>query len=293
MKQKILLFGYCILSLILIIGGCAKEPDNIAISSDGVKISFDVQGEGEPTLIFIHGWSNNRSIWDAQVSHFSERYKVVTIDLPGFGSSGNNRSSWTMASFGGDVATVIKKINPRQAVLVGFSMGGPVVIETANLVPELVAGVVLVDNMQNVEMTYPPPVITYIDSVYMDLITNPTNEKLVSAGFYKKNPEASFERVLAMLKDASRIGWRESLRGYFRWHNEDITAALQQCQVPVIAINSDSEPTNVEAFQEYVPSFQAKIVADVGHVIMWDAPEEFNRLLEESVQEFVSKSDLQ
>jgi pimeloyl-ACP methyl ester carboxylesterase len=292
MKQKIQLFGYCILSFILIIGGCAKEPDNIAISSDGVKISFDVQGEGETTLVFIHGWSNNRSIWDAQFSHFSERYKVVTIDLPGFGESGNNRYNWTMASFGGDVATVIKKINPKQVVLVGFSMGGPVVIETANLVPELVAGVVLVDNMHDVEMTYPQPVISYIDSVYMDLITYPTNEKLVGAGFYKKDPEASFERVLGMLKDVSRIGWRESLRDYFRWHNEDITTSLQQCQVPVIAINSDSEPTNVEAFQKYVPSFQAKVVPDVGHVIMWDAPEEFNRLLEESIQEFVSKSKL-
>lgn len=290
MKQKILFFGCCIISLILIICGCTKEPDHIAISSDGVKISFDMLGEGEPALVLIHGWSNNRSIWDAQVSHFSERYKVVTIDLPGFGESGNNRSNWTMASFGEDVATVIKKINLEQVVLVGFSMGGPVVVEAANIVPDRVTGVVLVDNMHDVEMTYPPLVISYIDSVFMDLITNPTNEKLVGSGFYKKNPEASFERVLSMLKDASRIGWRETLNDYLRWHNEDMTTSLQKCQVPVTAINSDMEPTNVEAFKKLVSSYQAKIVPDVGHVIMWDAPEEFNRLLEESIQEFISKS---
>ena len=290
MKQKILFFGCFIISLILIICTCTKEPDNIAISSDGVKISFDLQGEGEPALVLIHGWSNNRSIWDAQVSHFSERYKVVNIDLPGFGESSNNRSNWTMASFGEDVATVIKKINLEQVVLVGFSMGGPVVVEAANKVPDRVTGVVLVDNMHNVEMTYPPLVITFIDSVYMDLITNPTNEKLAGSGFYKKDPEVSFERVLSMLKDASRVGWRESLRDYLRWHNEDITPSLQKCQVPVMAINSDMEPTHVEAFKKLVPSYQAKIVPDVGHVIMWDAPEEFNRLLEESIQEFISKS---
>jgi pimeloyl-ACP methyl ester carboxylesterase len=144
--------------------------------------------------------------------------------------------------------------------------------------------------MHDVEMTYPPPVISYIDSVFMDLITNPTNEKLVGSGFYKKNLEVSFERVLSMLKDASRIGWRESLLDYLRWHNEDMTKALQKCQVPVMAINSDMEPTNVEAFKKLVPSYHAKIVPDVGHVIMWDAPEEFNRLLEESIQEFISKS---
>ena len=292
MKQKILVLVCCIISLILIIYGCKIEPENVAISSDGVKISFDVQGEGETALVLVHGWSNNRSIWDEQVSHFSKKYKIVNVDLPGFGESGNNRQNWTMASFGEDVATVIAKLNLDQVVLVGFSMGGPVIIETANRVPDRVSGVVLVDNMHNVEMKYPPPMISYIDSVYMDLITNPTNEKLLGGGFYKKNPEASFQRILSVLKDAPTIGWRESLNDFLRWHNEDITTSLQKCQAPVTAINSDMQPTNVEAFRKLVPSFQAKIVPDVGHVIMWDAPEEFNQLLEESIQAFTNESQL-
>ena len=45
-------------------------------------------------------------------------------------------------------------------------------------------------------------------------------------------------------------------------------------------------PTNIEAFQKYAPTFKAKIVKDVGHLVMWDNPEEFNRLLEESIREF-------
>ena len=57
--------------------------------------------------------------------------------------------------------------------------------------------------------------------------------------------------------------------------------------MPVVSINSDIEPTNVEAFRKYVPTYKARIITGVGHVLMWDAPEEFNRLLEESIQEFV------
>jgi pimeloyl-ACP methyl ester carboxylesterase len=293
MKRKNLFLRYCVISLILFIYGCTNEPDNVAISSDGVKISFDKQGDGEPTLVFIHGWSNNRSIWDAQISHFSEKYKVITVDLPGFGESGNNRQSWSIVSFGNDVAAVINKLDLEQVVLVGFSMGGPVAIETANTVSERVAGIVLVDNLQNVEMKYPPPVVSYIDSVYMDLVTNPTNDKLFSGGFYKRNPDTSFQRILAVLKDAPTIGWRESLNDLLRWSNEDMAASLQKCQVPIIAINSDMHPTNVEAFRKHVPSFRAKIVPDVGHLIMWDAPEEFNHLLEESIQEFINESKLE
>lgn len=292
MKQKNLFLGYCVIALILFSYGCTNEPDNVAISSDGVKISFDKQGKGKPTLVFIHGWSNNRSIWDAQISHFSEKYEVIAVDLAGFGESGNNRQMWTMASFGEDVATVINKLDLDQVVLVGFSMGGPVVIETAKRVPNRVAGLVLVDALQNIEMKYSPETISYMDSVYMDLVTSPTPEKLEGV-FYKRNSDASFERILSMLKDAPRIGWKESLNEFFRWCNEDCIESLKKIQAPIISINSDQTPTNVEAFMKYIPSFKAKIIPDVGHVVFWDAPEEFNRLLEESIQEFINKSKLE
>lgn len=292
MKRKILFLDCCIISLILIICNCTKQPDNVAISSDGVKISFVQQGKGEPALVFVHGWGNNTSVWDAQISHFSRKYRVIAVDLPGFGESGYNRTNWTMASFGEDVAAVIKKLNLKQVVVVGFSMGGPVIIETAKTSPENLIGLVLVDVLQDVEVKYPPQMITYIDSVLMDLVTNPTNEKAVAGGFYKKNPEASFKRVLSMLsanKNTSRIGWKESIDDFFRWSNEDCIESLKKIRVPIISINSDMEPTNVEAFKKYVPSYQLRIIPDVAHLVMWDNPEEFNRLLEESIQEFVNK----
>jgi len=290
MKRKIKFLGCCVISLILLIYGCTNEPDNVAISSDGVKISFDKQGDGEPSLVFIHGWANNKSIWDAQVAHFSQKYKVIAVDLPGFGESGNNRQKWTMASFGEDVATVINKLSLDQVVLIGFSMGAPVVIETAKRVPNQVVGVVLVDWLQDIEMQYPPEIISYLDSVYMDAVINPTIDKMKP--FFRRNTEASFKRVLTMLNVTSKDGWRESLIDIFRWSNEDCIESLKNIQTRIISINSDQTPTNVEAFMKYVPSYKAKIIPDVGHVVFWDAPEEFNRLLEESIQEFINESKL-
>jgi len=58
---------------------------------------------------------------------------------------------------------------------------------------------------------------------------------------------------------------------------------------PVISINAAQTPTKIEAFKKYVPSYKAKIIEDSGHVVMWDAPDEFNRLLEESIHEFISR----
>jgi pimeloyl-ACP methyl ester carboxylesterase len=76
-----------------------------------------------------------------------------------------------------------------------------------------------------------------------------------------------------------------------QWQNEDCAEALGKITVPVRAINSQNEPTNVEAFQKYVPSFQADIVPETGHLIMWDAPEKFNELLEADIQAFLGQSN--
>ena len=224
------------------------------------------------------------------MSYFSRKYRVVAIDLPGYGESGFNRENWTMAAFGKDINTVIKKLNPKKVILVGFSMGGPVIVEAARNAPENLIGIVIVDALKDVEMKLTPEMMAAKESAIMEVGANPTNEKLMAGGFYKHNPEASFKRVVAMLaahKNTSRIGWRESLHETLRWQNEDCIEAIQKVRVPIISICSDRKPLNPEAFKKYVPSYQAKIIPDVGHLVMWDNPEEFNRLLEESIQELL------
>ena len=282
------LFSTCLFIVtLLLINGCKTEPVTTIESFDGVDISFDNEGKGETTIILVHGWSNTRTIWKDQVSQFSEKYQVIAIDLPGFGKSGNTRTDWSIAAYGEDLSAIIQQLNLKEVVLVGFSLGASIVIEAAVKVPDPVIGVVVVDVLQEVESQIPAPMAHYIDSVMMDLINYPTKEKLVSNGFFKKNIDSSYNRVLSFLEGASHIGWSESLASVITWQNEYCTNSIQAVKAPIIAINSDMQPTNVDAFRKYVPSFKAKIVEDVGHLIMWDNPEEFNRLLEESIQEFI------
>ena len=69
--------------------------------------------------------------------------------------------------------------------------------------------------------------------------------------------------------------------------NNDFTEALSKIKVPDTTINSDmEEPANVEEFQKHVPSFKAKIIPGAAHLVFFDNPEELNRLLEVTIQEF-------
>lgn len=268
--------------------GEKEEPTIIfdtAISADGVSIAYEVRGKGEPTLVFVHGWSNKRSLWDVQLAHFSQKYKVVAIDLAGFGDSGNNRKEWTMEAFGQDVVAVLDKPSLEDVILIGFSMGAPVVIETAELSPDNITGIVLVDFLQNIEAVYSEEFINFFDKAMMGFVTEPTIEKAMP--YFVTNKEELGNRCITMIKDVPTVGWSESLKNVWLWRNDECTKSLQQIQAPVTSINSDQIPTNVEAFKKYVPSFKVKIIEGTGHFIPWEAPEDFNRLLEETIQEFL------
>ena len=272
MKTNRLLFTAVILMIMLL--GCESQKENFAISDDGVKIAYDSQGKGKPALVFIHGWTNPRTIWKEQVEHFSASYQSVAIDLAGSGESGNNRSFWTMNAFSNDVVAVLDKLSLDEVVLVGFSMGAAVAVETANKIPNKVKGVVIVDNMQNPERRVPPQMVPVMDSIMMDLLNDMTNEKLVAMGFYKNNHEANYARVMKLYPDSvSMVGWNESLHGNIKWMQENCLNSLEQLQVPLHAINSDMQATELDIWKKYVPDFKAKIIEDVGHLVFWEKPE--------------------
>mgnify|MGYP001300159911 FL=1 len=134
----------------------AQAEDGVAVSKDGTPIAFSVYGEGEPALIFVHGWCCNRSVWKNQVPYFEKEYKVVTLDLAGHGASGTERDVYSMEAFGEDVAAVVRQMQASQVILIGHSMSGMVIIEAAEIIPDHVIALIGIDTMQDLEETYPP-----------------------------------------------------------------------------------------------------------------------------------------
>ena len=285
-RQYLITIG--IVALTLLLAGCKPTPDNVAISFDGIPIHFEVQGEGTPALVFVHGWSNNKSWWDKQLSYFSQKYEVVAVDLAGFGESGTERKTWTMQAFGEDIVAVVDKLGIGEVILIGFSMGGPVILEAAKRMPDRVIGLVPVDILKNVETTYSQD---WIDARF----TNWRNtwhdaEVLRAQAFTPESDESHIMRYIDNTPEVPPEYWWESLEGYYHWSSNNCTTTLKKIKAPIISINSDRSPTDVVAFRKYVPSFQVKIIPGVGHFVMWEKPEMFNRLLEDAIQEFTGGS---
>ena len=257
-----------------------------AISADGVSIAYEVRGEGEPALVFVHGWCCDRSYWDAQLPHFAEKYKVIAVDLAGHGESGLDRKEWTMGAFGEDVVAVVNKLNLDRVVLVGHSMGGFVILEAARRMPQFVIGLVGVDTLQNFEDKVTQE---QIDEMLTPLRSNfvEFSRNYVPSMFTPTSDSALVEKIANDMSSAPPVVGIGALEGYIDFQNNEIIQVLQEVQAPITCINSDQYPTNVEANQHYAPSFKALIMPGAGHFNMIEDPETFNRLLEETLQEFV------
>ena len=287
MNRSNFLFLTCLLLLLLPVFNCSNEPKNIAVSSDGVKISFEVSGKGKPALVFIPGWGNTKSTWDDQVPYFSQKYKVVTIDLAGYGGSGNDREKWDMASLGKDVVAVINKLHLDDVVLIGHSMGGAVIIETSKMIPKKISGLVLVDVFHDIERKYTEQFINQWVSINIENVSTPTFENVKSN--FKNNSESLSKRYIFMVENAPKIGWSESIKDYYRWRNEECLESLKMIHANIVLINSDQDSTNFEAFRKYHLLSELRIIPNVYHYIHWEAPEKFNLVLEESIQEIMSR----
>src|SRR5438874_9374588 len=105
-------------------------------SADGVPIHYETRGQGEPALVFVHGWAIDSRYWDAQVPVFARDHRVVTLDLAGHGRSGRDRKDWTVAAFGQDVRAVVEALKLPKVVLIGHSMSGNVILAAARAMPE-------------------------------------------------------------------------------------------------------------------------------------------------------------
>lgn len=277
---------FCLLAV-----GCDKREDapsvsfGTALSADGVPIKYEVRGKGDPALVFVHGWSCDRSYWSAQLPYFARDHLVVAVDLAGHGDSGLDRQEWSMGAFGEDIVAVVRKLGLDEVVLIGHSMGGPAVIEAARRLREGVIGLVVADFLQDFERRYSQEFVDgWIGGLEPDYAA--AIEKFVAeALFTKRSDPALVEKIARDMSSGPPAVGIGAVRGEFAFLN-DLTRIVKDVEAPITCINSDVEPTRTEVNRRYSPGFRAKIMAGVGHFNMIEAPDIFNALLDETVKEY-------
>jgi pimeloyl-ACP methyl ester carboxylesterase len=281
------------LLLLSCLAGCNTErenPDPVsgeARSADGVPIRYEVRGAGEPAIVLVHGWTNSRAIWGEHPRTLSRTHRVVALDLAGHGESGIGRTEWTMDSFGEDVVAVVEQLGLERVVLAGFSMGGAVVLEAAQRMPDKVLGVVIVDAFHDPDQVPPPEAV---DQMVAQFRTSWGDTAFIRAfAFTPETPDSLIEYVMANSPDQPAEHWFPIMRSLFEWARTEFTSTLAGISAPVAAINTTQFPTNVEAIRRYAPSFTLDTIGGVGHAgILLQRVEDFDARLLTIVARFAA-----
>lgn len=246
-----------------------------AATVDGLSIHSSSVGTG-PTLVFVHGWTCDSSSWAGQVPAFAKEYRVITLDLPGHGRSDSPKDGkFSMELFARAVEAVRIEAGADRVVLVGHSMGAPVIRQYAHAYPNRVAGLVAVDGPLDMRGFPPPqlgqgpPPVTGPDGLK-------AREGMIRSMFVAETAPALQEQILAMMLKAPEATAGGAMAAMFdpsiRW--TDVIRA------PALAVYAGTaQLPDAAAVKELYPSYEATQLAGTGHFLMMEKPDEFNRVL--------------
>ena len=241
-------------------------------ASDGVTLVYSACGSGVPALLFIHGGLADRTFWDPEFKAFCDHHRVIALDLPGHGESGSNRGKWGMREFGADVKAVADAEKLEHVVLFGNSLGGPVAVEAALLMPGRVLGVVGVDTFQDLDYQMTAEEVRQrAESFRADYAG--TVRQMVKMLFHPDADPAIMaeaERRMQKTPPAAAYAMFMGFAGY------NPAGAARRLMVPLRAINGDLYPTDVEGARKIKADFEVIVMKHMGHYPMLERPEEFN-----------------
>jgi len=220
-------------------------------------------GAGTP-VVLIHGLSASSRWWSKNIDALAERHLVAAVDLTGFGQ---NRRFYilpeTVPVFGELTALLARWIETfdQPVHLVGHSMGGLIAIRLAAERPDLIRSLVLVDAAGMPFHLDPRP--------HMRALPKP--------------PYGGARFVRVLLPDFLRAGPASVAVAGTRVVRGDVRPMMHAIRVPALLVWGENDPLVPlfygQAMQEEIPGSKLVVIPRAAHVPMWDAPDEFNRIL--------------
>lgn len=261
---------------------------------DGVTLAVQEHGATDgPAIVFVHGLLGSRITWDAQLADpHLQGYRLITYDLRGHGLSGKPTAASAYRDgmrWADDLASVLKAANARDAVLVGWSLGGAVITNYLTRHGDAgLAGVVYVDGVIELRAEQ----LGAHPAIYRDLVSDDLRTHLQAVHdflrlcFATQPPAPVFDTLLA---NASLASW--DMQRAVQGMSIDV-AGLQRTRLPVLLMYGardalvSTEPTLARA-RQLQPRAQTRVYPDAGHAPFVEDSVHFNQ----DLLRFVEQAD--
>lgn len=264
---------------------------------DGGSLHLLERGEGRPVLL-VHGITLNAELWSPQLRSLADGFRVLSLDQRGHGRSVAGDEGYGMGLLGRDIATVLARLDLRDALVVGHSMGGMAAltfaVEHPRVLAERVAGLGLVATaaaapvvpaLSGGAAALGATIVERLDSgrplPHYRFTGNDLSLFLIRSVFGASPSAAAIEQVRASIEGTDPEAIQRSLAGIFRDH--DTTDRLDEVEVPAAVVVGTRDTLTPPAFArtmaERLPDAELTVLPRAGHQLMQERPDAIDRMV--------------
>ncbi len=244
---------------------------------NGIKINYEEKGEGE-LIVLLHGWGSNIKLFANLIDLLSKKYKVVAMDMPGFGESQEPPSAWCVDDYADFVIEFLKAYNTDKVMLLGHSFGGRVIIKlnSCKNLPFEISKVILVDSA--------------------GILPPKSNKKSFRTRWYKfcrsilstkimqKLAPEALEKLRVKYGSADYVAASPLMRQVLvKTVNEDLEPLLPNIKCPTLlvwGVNDTATPlSDGEKMEKLIPDAGLVKLENAGHYSFLEQQYTFNRVM--------------
>ncbi|WP_428239800.1 alpha/beta fold hydrolase [Gynuella sp.] len=249
------------------------------------------QGQG-PALVVMHGLFGSSDNWNSLTKHFSDRYRVISVDMRNHGQSfhSNEMSYVTMAN---DIQQLIASLGLERPVILGHSMGGKVAMQLSLSQPEAYSGVIIADIAPRHYTAHHTDIFKGLRSIPLSDLKNRKEADLILSDFVNDVTTRQFLLKSLYLNADKQFQWRFNLNVLFQDYDKLLQippatgAYLSNTLFLKGARSNYILPEDKDAIEQRFPDTTLKIIADAGHWLHAEKPRLFIKHVSDYLQSII------
>ncbi|MBM7060221.1 alpha/beta hydrolase [Pseudomonas sp. UL073] len=255
------------------------SSQDIQVGEFSIRYYAGGPADGE-TILMLHGFGGNRDTWLRFARHFTDRYQVIALDLPGFGESSKPEASYDVASQVERLHALVQALGIRKLHLIGNSMGGHIAALYSARYPAEVLSLALLNNsgvtaptqsemFQRVQRGEPNPLV----------VRKPEDFDVLMHFVFATPPEmpGPLKRHFAEQSMANRDHY-DRIFAQLRAHYVPLEPELPKIQAPTLLLWGDQDRvldvSSIAVMKPLLKQPSVVIMKDCGHVPMLERPAE-------------------
>lgn len=246
----------------------------------GLNTNYIDEGvTGGECIVLLHGWGAKISLFAPVISHLSPHFRVISLDLPGFGESEEPHEPWGVSEYVDFVTTFLEQLKVQKANLIGHSLGGRIIIKLMASSKKLdVMKIVLVDSAGVLPQRGKPKMLSMLSpyKIGKAVLSIPLMKKLVPNGLdnlKSKFGSEDYRSASPRMRDCLVKIVNEDLQPYFHCNKVETLIVWGE--------NDDVTPlSDAKIMESLMENSGVAVIKNAGHFSYLEQNDTFNRIMD-------------